>query len=164
MLQFRSKFDEHNIIASEAGLPIKEQFVGQYDNNGQLVLVSTGVKNTYDEIQSFRDSVDINVIIKKYLAGDETVLNRIQGTFMDVTEMPKTYMDALNMTKRAEAEFDALPLSIKEKFGNNFAAYMAELGTDSWMEKLGLTKENESASSKIAEKDVDPAPIALEKE
>lgn len=92
----------------------------RFDEAGNYTLEPAGVENRYDEIQSHKDSCDINLLIKRYQAGDETALLRRQAMFMDVTEMPKTYVELLNMVTAGEQRFMALPLEVREQFGNSY--------------------------------------------
>lgn len=133
---FRTQYDRVEVFTEE-GCPVKTTYEGSYDNQGNVVLRSTGVINMYDKIQADKDSTDINLIIKRYVAGDTEALNRVQGTYIDTTMYPKTLMDSLNMTLKAEKDFNSLPAEIKEKFNNNFAQFIAEIGSDDFAKKLG---------------------------
>lgn len=148
---FRTQFDSRRPVYADPGDRIKVQYIGQYDDHGNVVLKETGVVDTYALIQSHRDSVDINVLIKRYVNGDTAALERVQGQYLDCTRLPKSYMDVLNTTIQAEADFMRLPVEIRAKFGHNFAAYLAELGSADWMEKMQLNKPNPAKSSVSSE-------------
>lgn len=142
---FRTQYDRVRYTCS-SGSPVKEEFIGHYDPDGVLRLEKSGEKNVYEEIQAYKDSADINVILKKYLAGDEAVLNRIQGTYADVSTLPKTYADILNLQIRAEKDFLALPEEIRSRFGNDPTQFIAQLGTESWMKKMQLDQPAAAAA------------------
>lgn len=152
-MRFATQYDEHKRRFAPSGDPIKVQYVGQYDDHGNIVLKETGVVNTYQMIQSHKDSVDINVLIKRYVNGDTAALERVQGQYLDCTKLPKSYMEVLNTTIRAEADFMRLPVDVRAKFGHNFAQYIAELGSEVWADKLGLKRSEPTAPSVDTQKE-----------
>ncbi len=70
--------------------------------------------------QSFRDSVDINLIMKKHRAGQQvTHLRKDLPVYGDVSysEDLKTSLDKINSAK---TEFETLPSAVRETAQNNF--------------------------------------------
>lgn len=82
-----------------------QEFVEQYvelpplavdDETGEIlnksavpILKRVEDKNLYEEIQSYKDDVDIYNLLKQYVAtGDESILNQRVVSFMDVAEIP----------------------------------------------------------------------------
>lgn len=143
---FRTKYSERKIVESNPGDAIKDVYIGKYDIKGNLEIEPTGEKiNIYDEIQSHADSCDINLIVKRFAAGDTDALARAQGLYGDFSNMPKTYIDMLNTVIAGEAFFDALPVDVKAKFGNNFAQFMSEMDSPVWSEKMGFAQREAAA-------------------
>lgn len=152
-MKFRTKFDRLEIF-SNPGDPIKVDYIGQYDENGEIDLVQTGEHSFYDEIQSHRDSCDLQLILKRFLDGDESALARRQGMYGDFTSMPKTYMEMLNMSIKAEQMFSELPVEVKERFGNNFALWLNEVNTEDWARKMGFTPKESLVHTSDEKKEV----------
>ena len=136
---FRTKYSERLVVVSEPGSPMKEDVVATLDKDGFIQLEVVGEFSLYDEIQSHADSCDINLLYKRYVQGETDVLARVQGMYGDFTAMPKTYADMLNSVMAGERFFDALPIDVKNQFGNNFSHWMATLETDDWYRKMGYT-------------------------
>ena len=109
--------------------------------NGVIELQETGKKDLYGLIQSHKDSVDIHVLLAQYKNGDMEALNKVQGFFTDVTEMPKTYAETFQRLKDAEAQFLSLPVEVRDKFGHSFERFMSTSGTKEWYENLGVSFE-----------------------
>lgn len=128
---------------SVSGDPEVVTYDAYYDIDGVLQLKESGKKNLYDEIQSHKLSTDINVILQRYAAGDVDVLNRIQGVYADVTKAPHTFAEMMNITIQAKADFDALPVEIKNKFGNNFVQFMETYGTTEWFDRVGISNNTD---------------------
>lgn len=152
--KFRTQYDRVEIF-SDHGNPIVEDFIGKYDAQGRIVLEKTGEHNLYNEIQSHKDSCDINLIVKRFASGETDVLSKIQGMYGDFTDLPKTYADMLNSVIAGENFFMSLPIDIRAKFNHNFAEFMAEMNTDIWNEKMGFSENSDLISEKIVvEKEV----------
>lgn len=138
MLMFNNQFEDHNRVTQNSGDPIKILYQGRLDEDGRIVLEESGKVNLYDEIQSHRDSVDIHVLMQRYVDGDLDVLSRVQGIYTDITSLPKTYAELLNSVIAGEEMFNGLPLEVKERFGNSFTEFMASMDRpDEFFEKLG---------------------------
>lgn len=126
-MQFKTQFDPHDRVFRNPGNSIVETFTGRYDKNGDLKLVSTGRKNLYDEIQSFAAETDMDNILRRFAAGDISVLSQSQGIYGDFENVPMHFTDALNLINDVREQFDALSAEEREKYDNNFAKYGASL-------------------------------------
>lgn len=135
---FDTQFTPHERILSNAGSPVKVLYRGKYDANGRVVLEKSGEENLYDYIQSFRDSVDLNVILARFSNGEVDALSKVQGFYADVTDFPKNMADALNRINQAEEMFKALPLETRQKFDCSFEQFLAQSGTEDWLSKMGF--------------------------
>lgn len=130
-------YTECERVTSNPGTPIKPLFRPQLDDAGHLELVQDGEENIYDYIQSHRDSVDIHKIMQRFEAGDMDALNRVQGTYADLTTMPKTYAEMLNAVIAGEQYFSQLPLEVRARFGHSFRQWMASMDSPDFAEKMG---------------------------
>lgn len=126
MRKFDTQYDKRSRIATNPGRREADLFEPEFDENGHYELRKVGKVDTYSEIQSHKDSCDINVIIKRFANGDATALSKAQGTYFDATGMPQTYAEMLNTVIRAENHFNALPLEEREKFGCSFERWLSE--------------------------------------
>lgn len=138
---FRTQFDDKPRYVADSGKAIKEEFVGRYDDKGRVVLVPNGTTNMYEYIQSYADSVDINVLLAKYKNGDIEALSRVQGMYADISDMPKTLADMLNKLKAGEEAFASLDVETRAKFNHNISEWFATAGSDEWFEKMGVSVE-----------------------
>lgn len=155
---FDTQYTPHNRISANPGSPVKVLYGGRYDANGRVVLEKKGEENLYDYIQSFRDSVDLNVILARFANGDVEALNKAQGFYADVTDFPMNMADALNRINQAEEMFKALPLEIRQKFDCSFEQFLAQSGTEDWMSKMGF-ESSAPVESEISPVQVDPVVV-----
>lgn len=123
-------------IVSEPGNPIKPVYKPLVNKDGTITLVQEGFVNTDEEIQSYEDSVDIDVIVARYMNGDIDALNKHVGQYGDFTNMPKTYAEVLQMQIDAKNTFMSLPVEIRQKFDNDPNQFFAQSGTEDWFNKL----------------------------
>lgn len=141
---FRSHYDaqyNHERIHSEIGSHYKTEFQPVYDRTGVWHLEECGKTDIYAEIQSYADSCDINVIMARYRNGETDVLQQIQGTYGDVSNIPTNYADLMNAKLQAERLFMSLSADVREKYNNSVEQFMSEIGTKSGLEKLGVQFE-----------------------
>lgn len=93
--------------------------------------------------QHFRDECDINLMMKRYqrtgiLPGDPG--RALVGSYGDFSEVPE-YREALEIIRRAESQFQALPAMVRDRFKNDPAqllAFVQDKGNREEAIKLGL--------------------------
>lgn len=144
MQKFKTQFHERKRFFTNPGNPIIVKYGASYDEAGRVQLVEEGTENLYDFIQSFADSCDIHVLLKRYSNGEVDVLSKVQGMYGDFTEFPTTYAELLNTVNRGEAMFNEFPVDVRAKFNHNFAEFMASLSDGSFFERVGIKQQAES--------------------
>lgn len=149
--RFMTQYDARQRIESNPGNPIKQLFAGSYNEQGQVELKEDGTEDIYAFIQSFADSTDIHSILKRYQNGEVDVLEKVQGFYGDITEMPKTYAEALQRISDSEKVFMSLPVEIRAKFGHSFSEFLAASQEDDFLDRLGVKPTEQPA-------DVPPVP------
>lgn len=131
MMQFETQFRKPERFLSNPGSPVKILYGPEFDEKGRMNLVEKGRENLYDFIQSFKESVDIHVLLKRFANGETDVLSKIQGFYGDFSEFPRTYADLLNTVNEGEAFFNGLPVEVRSKFGHSFPVFMSALSDGS---------------------------------
>ena len=142
MSKFKTQYDPHDRVPANAGSPVRTVYGGRYDANGRVVLEEKGTEDLYGYIQSFKDSVDINVILARFSNGDTEALSRAQGFYADVTDFPTNMADALNRINECEEMFKSLPLEVRQKFDCSFEQFLSQSGTNDWLEKMGMVEHS----------------------
>lgn len=96
--------------------------------------------------QEFKDECDINVIMKRYLAGYPIPDNVRVGRYGDFSDAVD-FQEAQNIVLNAEEQFMALPAKVRERFKNNPFELLVFLGDKENYEEarsLGLLREEEA--------------------
>lgn len=123
-MKFDTKFDVRpRKMCSHVGEPLKKQFVGRYDYNGNVELVEEGLRNVYDEIQSYADECSMDNILRRFAAGDVSVLSKSQGVYVDASQLPEHFVDMCNLVAEVERKFNLLPVEERSAYENNFVKY-----------------------------------------
>lgn len=138
---FKTKYSERDRYRTNAGSKYAPVFSLTSKEAGKIDLEITGEKNIYDEIQSHAQSVDIDNILLKYKMGDESVLQKKKGMFIDVSDMPTNFADIMKTVITAENNFNELPFEVRKEYNFSPAEYIADIGSERWLSVLGITKE-----------------------
>lgn len=139
--RFMTQYDARDRIKSNPGNPLKQLYAGSYNERGQVELKEDGTEDLYAFIQSFAESTDIHSILRRYQNGEVDVLEKIQGFYGDITEMPKTYAEALQSIADSEKVFMSLPVEVRAKFGHSFSQFLAASNDADFLERLGVQVE-----------------------
>mgnify|MGYP007110841362 FL=1 len=148
-------------VLSNHGNPIVTTYRAAINKDNVMELVEAGKFNLYEDIQSHKDSVDINAIIERAAAGDMSVLQRRQPLYFDATEFPSTYAEMYQKIIDATEYFERLPLETREKFGHSPETFFASIGTDLWNDAMKDFIEP-NKDSVVEKPSVDVVPVAKE--
>lgn len=152
-MKFNTQFDARQRISTNPGNPIKQLYAGSYNALGQVELKEDGTEDLYAYIQSFAESTDIHAILRRFENGEVDVLEKVQGFYGDVTEMPKTYAEALQRIADSEKVFNSLPVEVRAKFGHSFSQFLAASNDADFLDRLGVKPDEQTAIETV-----DPVP------
>lgn len=157
MPKFNTQYDARDRIMSNPGNSIKQLYSGFYNERGQVELKEDGTEDIYAYIQSFAESTDIHSILRRYQNGEVDVLEKVQGFYGDITEMPHTYAEALQRIADSEKVFMSLPVEVRAKFGHSFSEFLAASQEADFLDRLGVNPVEQPASEPVAPvSDVNP--------
>ncbi len=127
---FKTQFDSRDRVHANPGSSVRILYSPKFDEKGVMSLVESGKENLYEFIQSHKESCDIHVILERFARGDVSALERVQGTYGDFSNMPRTYADMLNLVHSAEDAFSNLPVDERAKYGHSFERWLIEFGPE----------------------------------
>ena len=133
-MKFRNQYEKipSEQFATAPGNPIRQDYVADEDGNP----VPSGTTNVYAEIQSHRASVELSTLLQRYVAGDETALNKIEGIYADVADAPSSLQELHERIRTAEEYFRDLPEGLRELFNNSPIEYVMSIGTTEFLDKI----------------------------
>lgn len=128
-------------FVSDPGDRYRPIYTPEIQSDGTIELVQTGVEDLQEIYNSQRETCDVNVLVQKFMSGDETALSRGNPVFLDLLGAPKSLMEAYQIQFRAQQAFERLPAEIRDQFGSDFGKFIAEAGSASWFEKLKMPEK-----------------------
>lgn len=142
--KFYSRLNRPKTIPNEPGDREEVQYIYQYNEKGQMELVVKDIIDVYQRAQDALPGVEIKTLIARYTMGDETALERVQGFYGDVTDVPTSYIEAFNLFQRAKSDFFELAPNIREEFNNSVEEFVAAIGTKDFNDRIAKYSKKET--------------------
>lgn len=137
-------------IYTPSGEKEKQHYRAVLNERGEYYLEPDGIEDWNGYIQSFKESCLIENILKRYTNGDKMALEAAQGFYGDVSEMPTSMQQVLQMVIDGQNLFNALPVETKQAFDNDFNKWFVQTGQPDWFAKMGVHAES-PADSEVKE-------------
>lgn len=112
-LRFRTKYEPHNRFKAPAGDKVQVEHTPHMGLDGRRKLEKDNPKPIYEMIQASREQCEIERIVKRALQGDTSVLNAIEGQYLDITGAPKSLAQAQQIIINAKYQFEQLDAETK---------------------------------------------------
>lgn len=150
-MAFRKAYEAFEKEAQPSGTKVVYEHREEFDLKGKRRLVKDVPVAIYEKIQASAEQCDIQNIIRRATEGDTSLLNAVNGQYLDITDAPSSLAEAQKMIIRAKEDFEKLDKDIKKKFDYSAEKYVAEIGSESWLEKTGIKeiKEKKAAQEKF---------------
>lgn len=139
-IKYRSRSSAPVRMETEAGSEYATTYEIELDSQNHKSLVATGKTHIYPEIQSHLEETKIENILANALLGDTEALNRVQGKYVDCTEMPTNLAEAQGMIIKLQNEFDTLPIDVRRQFNFSVEEYISKFGSEDWATAMGYVK------------------------
>lgn len=150
---FRTILDPPKITSTPAGSKIEEVLAMKINEKGEEEFYIDHKTNVYEKIQAFKEECEIeNILARCIETGDYSALERAQGSYMDISEMPNNIFEAHQKIKEAEETFNQLPLEIRSKYDNNFNKYLLDFGSENWMKNMMIEEPKKETETYEKEK------------
>lgn len=135
-------FMAHKRVHSNVGERFKVEFAPEIQPDGSILLHEVGKTDLQAEINSHRDSCDINVILTRYKNGDIKALERRQALYFDASDAPTSYAEMLNRAMKAEQYFNTLDSSERAEFDNDWTKWLVGFDDPERVRKFGSAAEH----------------------
>lgn len=140
-MAFRTQYERVEVL-SNPGDPIVKTYKAHIDEDGTVTLKESGKVSIYDEIQSHADSVNIELMLKRYQqTGDDSMFLVRQAYYGDFSEMPTTVAEMYQRMSDANDIFMKLPTDVKEQFNNDPKQFLASFGTEKFFNVFGIKEK-----------------------
>ena len=128
-MKFRNKYEHRAVIPSNPGSMFHNDYKMKVFDDGTRDLVVVGQIDTYEMIQSHKDSVDLKLTLERFARGDESAINRRQAFFGDFTNMPTTLSELSQRILDAQDLFNTLDVDARRAFDFDAGKFFASIGT-----------------------------------
>ena len=136
-MKFYSRLEHAPRIDAPSGSVEATTYQTRIDENGHKITEPIGKTNIYDRIQSSLEETKIENIIKRFTEGDVSAFRTGEPVYIDITEAPKTLMEAQNLIIKINDEFNTLPVEVRAKFDHSPEKYVAIYGGEEWAKAVG---------------------------
>lgn len=126
---FRNKYSKFEILASEPGSHLQNDYKMKVFDDGTRDLVVVGQIDIYEMIQSHRDSVDLKLTLERFARGDDSAVNRRQAFFGDFSNMPTSLAELSQRILDAQDLFNSLDVDARRAFDFDAGKFFASIGT-----------------------------------
>lgn len=139
---FRTKYNRNKeVFKSVTGDGYQPTYKMRVLEDGKRELEKVGRVDIYAQIQSYKDSCDINYILQRFAKGDESALSKIQGVYGDFTQVPTSLAELQQRVVDAEALFYNLPVDVRAEFNHSPSEFYASIGSDKFNKAVGFTPQ-----------------------
>ena len=141
--EYRTQFGLSDEIRSNPGNSVVDKFVLSTNDQGQKYLKKVGTTDLYADIQSHRDSCDLNIILNNLdvnqvngLVSSYSFSDFMDSDIFDMTSLPKTIGGMHNLVVEGEDYFSGLPLPVREAFNFSPSLFISKFGTQEFKDKI----------------------------
>lgn len=130
MIEFYNRNKNPSLVPAPTGAATEPELMLNTEGCGTLEQV--GERRSYELIQSYKQETDINYLVQRYMSGDTSVLQRVQGLYTDITDAPESLIEAQERMKTAERIYNTLPAEAAKAVGNaaNMLDWMVNKGDE----------------------------------
>lgn len=137
-MRIKDQSYDFQVLPSRPGDKLRPVFKGSYAPDGSVRLTKVDEIDIQSEIQSHLYETDMQYIINRLITGDTSVLNNQSPMYGDFTTFPRSYSECIQRVIDAENMFALLPQDVRDQFGNDWAKWLSQTGTDKWMSAMGI--------------------------
>lgn len=143
---FRNPYEKGERFYSPVGETTRPIYKSVLGKDGSIDLIEDGIEDLDAYIQSFKNSVDINLIVERYAHGDVYALEQRLGSYGDFVEVPISYMDILNSIVDLRSSYEMSDMSVSfEDYVKSIIDPAVNVVKDSVKEVINNVQESEQS-------------------
>lgn len=145
---------DSNSFVSDPGSRYESEFQGDVKRDGSIELIEVGKVDLWEMHNAGADQCDVNKIVERFQAGDITALNRVQGSYIDLTGMPNDLRGMYDFSQALENAFYAMPEEKRKLFDNDFKVWLSAAGSSEWFASMTEKVADPATESSEVKSDV----------
>lgn len=127
-MKFKTAYSISTCKSSPAGSRFSKTYV-RASVDGELV--ESGTEDVYDSIQKAAQGIRLEDLIRRARNGDPDAIPQPLDSYGDISHMPKDLLEAHGMLLDYRSKFNSLPVTLKNKYGNDFKKFLEAVGDGS---------------------------------
>lgn len=138
-MKFHSFSNRPSTIVNPAGKRTRNIYIKKAgDPEGKLVYSHT--EDVYEAIQLAARGCLVKDLVRRSECGDARAIGDPTFESCDITNAPTSLLDAQNRLIQARSIFDKMPVEVKQKYNNNFAAFLESVSDGSYLKDANSDK------------------------
>lgn len=133
--------ERNSAFVSPCGSCFKEDKIIAIDKSGVEYLKVIGRTNIHEQIQSYRESCDLRIILNQIdpsqvsgLMSTYTADDIMNASVIDTTQLPTSQGAMLNLVKKGTQLFEGLPIEVRREFNFSPSVFITKFGTSEFAE------------------------------
>lgn len=152
--------EKENFVVSSSGTKYYTPIEYVYDEGCKTYVPKEGKKlNRFEMIQASAPSCDINVIMKRAMAGDVTILTAMEkganfeGNYSDISEIPDNINDINQLNVQAMNSFYQMDPNIRKLFDNDYTKFAEAYSNGTWVDviKNAMNVPTDNSNTEVKE-------------
>ena len=153
-MKFRTAYSDSIRFNSPVGDRFRKKYQKASSEDGKYRLEEVGVEDVYDSIQKAAQGITVDDLIRRYKAGDLDAIPPVEDSYVDLTGAPRDMLEAHTMLSAAKLKYNALPASLREKFGNSFEDFLKASADGSVYSMLQVNSNSTSGASPLNDEEL----------
>lgn len=146
-MKFRSFSNRPGAEPCPPGSSTRKIYRRVFDSAGNSSIEFDHEESTYQAVQLAARGTLTKDLVARSLNGDDSAISPPFDSYADITNAPKSLLEAENSIIKAREIYDSLPADVKSRYNNNFSSFLTAVSDGTYMK----TESELFAAKKLAE-------------
>lgn len=156
---FRSRSNYGVTKPAPSGEAKRPKLTRGVDKAGNRTLITTGFDDLVEFVNLAAEGVTVKDLMRRAERGEDTLHPDAVQSYVDLTNAPKSLLDAEMHIINARNEFDKLPLEIRQAYDNNLSKWLKSIDDGSFIKATVERVSRETEFAKLQKEKLDSAPV-----
>lgn len=130
---FHSRSNYPDTIPAPSGERKRAKLTRGVDSDGNRTLVISGYDDLVEFVNLAAEGVTIQDLMKRAERGEDTLHPDAVQSYVDLSNAPKSLLDAEMSVINARNEFEKLPLEVRQAYDNNLSKWLKSIDDGSFV-------------------------------
>ena len=130
---FRSRSNYPVTIPAPSGQAKRPKLTRGVDADGNRTLVVSGYDDLIELVNLAAEGVTVADLIRRSERGEDTLHKDAIQSYVDLSNAPKSLLEAEMSILNARSEFEKLPLEVRQSYDNNLSKWLKSIDDGSFV-------------------------------